>query len=331
MGKICCLPFPRQTEELANKQKKWGGIDLRPIIILMKYLYLPLLLLFAACAFVACGDDADDDFWGAGGQGNTQPVLPATGAEKHRLEVPAMELGNDFIAHYDGDVMTYCLEYDRSKWHSRWIAFRFDNKTRAKNVSRKDYGIRPQYPADPKLPTGVAIPSDASFNGYDHGHLCASADRLYSRTANDQTFYMTNMSPMISNFNGGYWATLEGLVQSLGRNVNFSDTLYVVKGGTIQDGMFSQRVASGRIVVPKYYFMALLRYRGGTYSAIAFWMEHKDYGNNFNNQANFATMKQHTVSVDQLESLTGIDFFHNLPDAVEVLVEKQCTPSEWGM
>ena len=42
-------------------------------------------------------------------------------------------------------------------------------------------------------------------------------------------------------------------------------------------------------------------------------------------------MKQHTVSVDQLESLTGIDFFHNLPDAVEVLVEKQCTPSEWGM
>ena len=297
----------------------------------MKYLYLPFLLLFAACAFVACGDDADDDFWGAGGQGNTQPVLPATGAEKHRLEVPAMKLGNDFIAHYDGDVMTYCLEYDRSKWHSRWVAFRFDNKTRAKAVSRKDYSIRPQYPIDPKLPTEVAIPSDASFNGYQHGHLCASADRLYSRTANDQTFYMTNMSPMIGNFNGGYWATLEGLVQSLGRNVNFSDTLYVVKGGTIQDGMFSKRVASNHIVVPKYYYMALLRYRGGTYSAIAFWMEHKDYGNNFNSQATNATMRQHAVSVDELETNTGIDFFHNLPDAVEVQVEKQCAPSDWGM
>ena len=279
---------------------------------------------------MACGDD-ENDFWWAGGSSNTQPVLPASGAEQHRLEVPAMELGNDFIAHYDGDVMTYCLEYDRSKWHSRWVAFRFDNKTRAKNVSRKDYGTRPQYPADPKLPTEVAIPSDASFNGYDHGHLCASADRLYSRTANDQTFYMTNMSPMISNFNGGYWATLEGLVQSLGRNTSFSDTLYVVKGGTIQDGMFSKRVASSRIVVPKYYYMALLRYRGGTYSAIAFWMEHKDYGNNFDNQASFATMRQHAVSVDELEEKTGINFFHNLPDAVEVQVERQCAPSEWGM
>lgn len=298
----------------------------------MKHLfYLPLLLLFSACAFVACGDDDDNDFWGAGGSGNTQPVLPATGAEKHRLEVPAMELGNDFIAHYDGDVMTYCLEYDRSKWHSRWVAFRFDNKTRPKKVSRKDYGTRPQYPADPKLPSGVAIPSDASFNGYQHGHLCASADRLYSRTANDQTFYMTNMSPMISNFNGGYWATLEGLVQSLGRNTSFSDTLYVVKGGTIQDGMFSNRVASSRIVVPKYYYMALLRYRGGTYSAIAFWMEHKDYGNSFDNPANIATMRQHAVSVDELEEKTGINFFHNLPDAVEVQVERQCAPSEWGM
>ena len=97
----------------------------------MKHLfYLPLFLLLSACAFVACGDDDDDNFWGPG-SGNTQPVLPATGAEKQRLEVPAMELGNDFIAHYDGNVMTYCLEYDRSKWHSRWVAFRFDNKTRA--------------------------------------------------------------------------------------------------------------------------------------------------------------------------------------------------------
>ncbi len=325
-------PIKWRAKVLTDKQR-WGGTDLRPIVMFsMKHLfYLPLLLLFSACAFVACGDDDDNDFWGAGGSGNTQPVLPATGAEKHRLEVPAMELGNDFIAHYDGDVMTYCLEYDRSKWHSRWVAFRFDNQTRAKTSPRKDYSILPQYPADPKLPTEVAIPSDASFNGYDHGHLCASADRLYSRTANDQTFYMTNMSPMIGNFNQGYWVTLEGLVQSLGRNTSFSDTLYVVKGGTIQDGMFSKRVASNRIVVPKYYYMALLRYRGGTYSAIAFWVEHKDYGYDNKFKAPQPIMRQHAVSVDELEEKTGINFFHNLPDAVEVQVERQCAPSEWGM
>ena len=94
-------PIRWRAKVLTNNQR-WGGTDLRPIVIFsMKHLfYISLLLLFSACAFMACGDD-ENDFWWAGGSSNTQPVLPASGAEQHRLEVPAMELGNDFIAHYD--------------------------------------------------------------------------------------------------------------------------------------------------------------------------------------------------------------------------------------
>lgn len=300
----------------------------------MKKLLLQIYPLIIAVAVVftvtACGDDDDDIIWGGG----SKPATPGSGDVRSRMEVPATLPGNDLITHWDtssGDkVLTYCLEYDRSKWHSRWVAFRFDGKTRARNVGRKDYSIRPQYPADPELPAAVAIESDASFNGYNHGHLCASADRLFSRMANDQTFYMTNMSPMMGNFNSHYWATLEGLVQRLGRDASFADTLYVVKGGSINDGQVIRRVASDRIVTPKYYYMALLRYKGGTYSAIAFWMEHKDYGYNSSN-APVSAMKQHAVSVDRLEQLTGINFFHNLPDVVETAVEQQCNTSTWGL
>lgn len=292
---------------------------------------IPFLFLFALL-LTACGDDEPNVVFGGG---DPQPVQPTPGTTESRLEVPALKAGNDFIAHWEvtgnDSVMTYCLEYDRRQYHSRWVAFRFDGKTRAKKVGRKDNNIRPQYPADPQLPSSVAIPDDAYFNGYQHGHLCASADRLYSRTANDQTFYMTNMSPMLANFNAGYWTAFESFVQLKGRDVTFADTLYVVKGGTIEDDSILKRVASNRIVVPQYYFMALLKVKNGVYGGIAFYMEHKDYGYNFKSQAPQSEVKAKAISIDRLEELTGIDFFHNLPDAVETTVESICYPSAWGL
>ena len=59
---------------------------------------------------------------------------------------------------------------------------------------------------------------------------------------NDQTFYYTNMSPQRNKFNTGVWLALEGQVQSWGRSCTASDTLYVVKGGTIDKEEQSQRI-----------------------------------------------------------------------------------------
>lgn len=297
-------------------------------------------LAWAAVIFTAasCSQDDDNDFH------FTDTTVPGSvsSAATTRIEVPKLKSGNLFVAHWTregGDsVMTYCLEYDRTKYHSRWVAFRFDGSTRDKSVSRKSYDIKPQYPADPVLKKLLAdigssqyIENDASFNGYNHGHLCASADRLYSRQANDNTFYMTNMSPQLGNFNSYYWVTLENQVQRLGRNEKFADTLYVVKGGTIAEGQIIRYVANERIAVPKYYFMALLKVKNGVYSSIAFLMEHKDYGYNHGNYAPLSAMAGHAVSVAWLEEKTGINFFHNLPDIVEAPVEQQCSPSAWDI
>lgn len=297
-------------------------------------------LAWAAVIFTAasCSQDDDNDFH------FTDTTVPGSvsSAATTRIEVPKLKSGNLFVAHWTREgsdsVMTYCLEYDRTKYHSRWVAFRFDGSTRDKSVSRKSYDIKPQYPADPVLKKLLAdigssqyIENDASFNGYNHGHLCASADRLYSRQANDNTFYMTNMSPQLGNFNSYYWVTLENQVQRLGRNEKFADTLYVVKGGTIAEGQIIRYVASERMAVPKYYFMALLKVKNGVYSSIAFLMEHKDYGYNHGNYAPLSAMAGHAVSVAWLEEKTGINFFHNLPDIVEAPVEQQCSPSAWDI
>lgn len=257
----------------------------------------------------------------------------------NRLEMPQLQAGDIFIVHQamdmTGNPVNYSVAYSPENHHSRWVAFRFDNAMRDKVVARKDYSIRPQYPKDPLC--SVTIADDASFSGYDHGHLCASADRLCSRQSNDQTFYMSNMSPQMGNFNQDYWTKYEAFIQNLGRNClsaniqsRWADTLYVVKGGTIdpQQVITYITVDKNRMPVPKYYFIALLKVKNNTYSSIAFWVEHRDYDTKKilkDEDEIFA----HAISVDELERRTGIDFFCNLPGVVEKSVESVYMTSAW--
>lgn len=308
-----------------------------------------LHLLAWAAVFVAavssCGDDDQNDFILKPGPSNSPPPVLLYASYIHRLEVPQLKPDNLFIKHsveYRGDsVINYCLEYDTQKRHSRWVAFRFDPVTRLKNVGRSSE----PFIDDPDLPIRYQIGYNGFGNQYrdlngqlqtlpsrqfDRGHLCASADRYLSREANEQTFYMTNMSPQMSNFNSPYWSSFEGYVQSRGRDASFADTLYVVKGGTIADDQilgYVSRPNGSSVAIPQYYFMALLKCKNNTYSALAFWMEHRDYGNI---ELTNAQMAERIISIDQLEQNTGIDFFHNLPDNVESVVESIVTPSAWG-
>lgn len=243
------------------------------------------------------------------------------GKYESRLEVPKLAGGDNlFIQHSikigNDSVMTYCLEYNPAKNHSRWIAFRFDGLTRDLGSGRTN-----AWADDPKLPKKYQVGYGA-FSRYTRGHLCASYDRQYSKEANQQTFYMTNMSPMQYDFNGNYWTAYEQYVQGIGRDANFADTLYVVKGGTIDQTQGTVSSSNGKsIVVPRYYYIALLRFKAGNYSAIGFWVEHKDYGYSGNKYAPLSVVRDKAVNIDDLEKKTGIDFFHNLPNLKEDAIE----------
>lgn len=295
------------------------------------------LYVLAAC-MASCGGDDNDGFQFGESTGGGTGVAPSTEITT-RMETPqALSNGTTLVLSHTTretggrEVLTYSLEFDKAKYHSRWVAFRFDGDTRAKNVSRSDE----PFSDDPSLPSNLRIGSNGFGFTYNRGHLCASADRLYSRSANAATFYMSNMSPQLGSFNQAYWITLEGLVQKLGRNSSFADTLYVVKGGTVKDGQildWVNRVNGTRVAVPKYYYMALLKVKNGTYSSIAFWMEHKDYGYDFNNQAPLSDIAGDALSVNELEEKTGINFFPNLTKIKqkEESIEAQFTPSNWKM
>ena len=245
-----------------------------------------------------------------------------------RIEIPKLKGGNMnlFITHtttVNGkELPTFSIEYDCTQKSARWSACTFSTATPDNDAGRGD-----RFTEDPKIPVQYQTSySDYTNSGYSRGHLVASSDRQYSEEANLQTFYMSNINPQIQNgFNGSIWANLEKCVQKWGTITNDQDTLYAVKGGTIdqQDNIIRYLKENNTIPVPKYFYMAILSLKNGQYHAIGFWFEHKSY-------AKGESYKSYAISIDKLEEYTGIDFFHNLPDNIENTVEANYKESDWS-
>lgn len=250
------------------------------------------------------------------------PVKPSGYAG--RIEIPKLKGGSMNIFHtwttqMNGkEIVTYSYEYDCTKKHVRWVALTFDNVTSQNNVDRKD-----AYKTDPNIPAQYQTEKKDYYSPYNRGHMVASSDRLYSRDANSQTFYYSNISPqLITGFNqgGSTWDAIENKVQEWAKVSNPKDTTYIVKGTSIDYSILE--TGKYGVQIPKYYYSTILSYKNGQYKAIGFYIEHKsDKSKN---------IKACAKSIDELESLTGLDFYHNLPDGIENAVEAKYNESDWS-
>lgn len=264
-----------------------------------------------------------------------------------RLEMPHLNSRYDYICHKlsNGEV-NYTIEYDKTLYHPRWVAYTYDSKSAQRNwTTRTDaWAGDPYYNNDKEHQVAIG-----TFRGYNRGHIVGSAERYYSREANEQTFYMTNMSPMLGNFNSIYWGEIEDKARdNWGRNVIkqgsdfYGGTLYIVKGGALQkttenpepikEYINVTNTANNvvKMAVPRYYFMACLFVSStGSAKAIGFWLEHKDYNNQ--SDAFLKQLRQSAAcSINDLEKKTGIDFFCNLKDGVEEAVESTYNIAQWS-
>lgn len=257
-------------------------------------------------------------------------------AVANRLEIPKLKGGenNLFVVHTIKQLgVNYCMEYQCEQKASRWTAYQWYKgfSTNEGTFNRK-YWDSSEWHGDP-FQEDPLIPNEArthledhTNNQHDRGHILASADRLNSKDANEQTFYLSNIHPQLAGFNQtGIWANLELRLRNVYDKDGFRDTLYVVKGGTIDNGHFTWVKGKGQeLLVPKYFYMALLcKDKKNGYKAIAFWMDHVE-----NTDKNYA---DYAISIDRLEELTGIDFFCNLPDDIEKEVEKNLQLKDWKL
>ena len=284
--------------------------------------FLLLAAMMPLCFWSCSSDDDEQDSLTANANAN----LVADGPYAARLEIPKLKGGvvNMFLVKKlsTGEV-NFCVEWDIAKKAQRWSAFRWDNTNSGGYIKREDNFIE-----DTDIPLEYRTTYDHyRGSGYTRGHMCASADRWNSLEANRQTFLYSNMQPQLYSFNGGIWANLEMKVRSW-NTADFRDTLYVARGGTIDHTSDLIEITSTGLRVPKYFFMAILCKNksavNGGYKAIGFYMEHRSF---YEDEKNLAP---YIVSIDNLERLTGIDFFCNLPDGIENQVESNVTPAAWG-
>lgn len=282
-------------------------------------------LLVIATALTACSSDDETGVKQSANNANANDISVKT--EYGRMEFPRLKgNGNRVLIHYSDDgQLNYAVEWNEAKKSQRWSCYQLYKKNAGGNATRYD-AYNNGYPQDPLLPTSLRFAFDP-FKGsnYDHGHICPSADRRYSANANYQTFFLTNMQPQYHEFNAGVWLNMENAVRDIARrnNYKFCDTLYICKGGTI-DRPTDYTTIRQNLLVPKYFFMAIMRVKDGQYNAMGFWINHEK-----NKDTKLA---KYAVTIKELEEKTGIDFFCNLPDNREQIIESAAVNANfWGL
>lgn len=315
---------------------------------IIKFAFALLTIFFVSCGgddyTPVIGGDKDnttDNNGGAVGPNTNANVATADKAVL-RLEFPALrKTGKQQVIVYrvndnttfDADKVNFSVEWDCDKKSQRWSCYQM-HKGYAGDYNRVTNGTGDKYPQDPQVAPADRYEDQYWRSGFDHGHICPNADRTFSYDANFQTFYLTNMQPQYSKFNGssdkkefGLWLRMETQLRNWVNNLGPKDTIYVCKGGTIDDEKNIIKRINGKLIVPKYFFTAVLRkfYVNGKYEylAVGYWCDQT------NEYRTDEKIKNHCMSIEKLQQLTGIDFFCNLPDDIEKRVEGSFNASQW--
>ncbi len=80
-------------------------------------------------------------------------------------------------------------------------------------------------------------------------------------------------------------------------------------------------VNNDSISVPCFYYKIVFKDNGTNKIAIALLL---------NNQGSNSSLKSFTTSIDNIESLTGIDFFSVIPDEIENKIESTINTGNWS-
>jgi len=233
----------------------------------------------------------------------TQGKTPKSGTNDFFL--PTSTTGQ--VVHHHG----YSLSYSEAHEQAEWVAY----ELKKAHLSSTNFE-RPLFEIDKAVKTGAAHWRNYKNSGFDRGHLCPAGDRRYSKEAYDETFLTSNISPQKSDFNAGIWNTLEQKVRYW---ANKYDGVFVVTGGVLKGDM--QTIGDEHVAVPNQFYKIILDNDNGTIRMIAFLMPHEN-----SNQP----LYKFVVSVDEIEALTGIDFFPELEDELENRLEAMSDYKGWS-
>ena len=231
-----------------------------------------------------------------------------------------MATGEELIRH-----SAYSLSFSPKYKQARWVAhiitpdvvngviFR-TNDFRPDSLVKSGSAVEADYFTKTLKPDGTF-----AYNsyGYDRGHLAPSADFRWSKKALSESYYYSNMSPQLADFNRGGWGDLEDVLRGYVYR-NTSSQLYVVTGPILEEGLPVIEKGQNKLPIPKKYFKVALDLINKR--AIGFIMPNQLINN---------PLKSYALTIDQVEKETGLDFFSKLPIALQQTLESSSDTKEW--
>lgn len=205
----------------------------------------------------------------------------------------------------------YVASYNKTTLLPNWVAWHLTAERTEGSAKRS--GV--DFAEDTEVPEPRATDWDYYNSGYDRGHMCPAADNKWSKKAMEESFLFTNMCPQNGNLNRGDRNEMEMACRKWAKK--YGD-LYIVCGPILYKGKH-KTIGKNKVVVPEAFFKVVLR-TGDNPQAIGFI---------YKNTSGNRPKDSYVNTVDEVERITGIDFFPSLPDDVEKNVEATADIANW--
>jgi len=192
-----------------------------------------------------------------------------------------------------------------------WVAYELTDQEVDGTNPRSNH-----FRTDPNFKGRQADDNDYRNSGWDRGHMAPAADMKLTEQMMRESFYFTNICPQNHNLNSGDWKTLEELVRDC---ANKYGSIYVTCGPIVTDNKYGS-IGQNKVTVPDAFYKVMLILTPNGFESIGFIME---------NKAGHKPLSTYALSVDEVESRTGLDFFAALPDDIESKIESTYNLPIW--
>ena len=206
----------------------------------------------------------------------------------------------------------YTTSYNSKTKNPNWVAWHLTKAHTNGSARRSDE----QFTEDEEVKGARATDRDYYNSRYDRGHMCPAGDNKWDKTAMEQSFLFTNICPQNHGLNKYEWNDLEIQCRSWAREYGAID---IVCGPVYSAQGEQKTIGRNKVWVPVAFFKVILC-RSGSPKAIGFV---------YRNEGKKQKLAEAACSVDEVEALTGIDFFPALDDKTEQRIEKEADLSKW--
>ncbi len=227
--------------------------------------------------------------------------LPA----QEKIEFPAPQPHEQVIHHEN-----YSLSYIEAYELASWVAYELTAEEAGSEIEYKE-----KYREDPDVETGSATPKDYKKAGYIMGQLAFIEHMMMSEVAAAESFYLSVIVPHKLAFNKYVWKTFGNIIKAWAIECG---SLFVVSGPVLADAPFGT-FGGSKVSIPERYYivvMDLANERGAGFVV--------------RNSMSSSSVKKYAVSINEVEKITGLDFFPSLPDEQEERIESTFKPDKWN-